>query len=218
MEHYACILMGAPGSGKGTQAKRLCEHFKIPHISTGDMLRAEVKAQSDLGLQVQAVLDSGKLVSDDLINAVVQSRFGQDDVKRGYILDGFPRTIAQAEALTQILDQLRLPLPKVLLLEVGDESLITRLTGRLSCPNCGELYHKTLNPPRQPDVCDKCAHEGLVARSDDDRATVLKRLNVFKEETAPLVKYFEEKAQLTCVNGEADVDEITAELKSRLSS
>lgn len=212
------ILMGAPGSGKGSQAKKLVELFKIPHISTGDMLRAAIAEGNDLGKKVKATLDTGRLVDDDLINQVVDERFKQSDVKRGFILDGFPRTVVQAEAFEKILDQNSLPHPKVFFLEVSDEALVERLTGRLTCTGCGAVFHRILHPPKVEDVCDFCEHSPLVSRSDDGEATARKRLAVFREETIPLVEFYEQKSQLSRIDGSRALAEISSAIAEALGA
>lgn len=218
MAYYGTILMGAPGSGKGTQAKRLKKDFEIPHISTGDMLRAAIAAGTKLGDQVKSILDSGKLVSDELINKVVKRRFENSDVEKGFVLDGFPRTLPQAMAFAEMLTERGLESPKVFLLEVADELLVERLTGRMSCPNCGSVFHKSLNPPVAEDVCDQCGHKGLVARSDDSAETVKKRLEVFREQTQPLIEFYKEKSLLKTLDGSQEVNQLTEILKAELKA
>lgn len=209
MKMSGLILIGPPGSGKGTQAKKIEKKFSIPHISTGDMFRAEVKAGSELGKQVQVVMDSGQYVSDELTNAVVDKRFSAEDVKRGYILDGFPRTVDQAIELEKIITKYSLPRPHVLLFEVGREALITRLTGRLTCPSCGAVFHKSLNPPQSANICDQCGHQGLDARKDDTEDTVVKRLDVFTAQTGPVVDFYKQKGVVTSFDASAPVESLT---------
>lgn len=210
--------MGAPGSGKGTQAKRLQEFYSIPHISTGDMLRTEVDKGSKLGLQVKEILASGKYVSDELISSVVRQRFSMDDVKRGFILDGYPRTVAQAETLKKILRDLSISQPTVIYIDVDKKELVSRLTGRLTCPKCGNVFHKDLNPPKKAMTCDKCGYSPLVQRKDDAEETVVKRLEVFEKETSVLVDYFKSEGRFEKINGALSVDKITGILKKLFES
>lgn len=211
-----CILMGPPGSGKGTQAKLLVEEFEIPHISTGDMLREEVKAGSELGKKVQTVMDSGQYVSDDLMVPIVDSRFSKPDVKKGFILDGFPRTVEQAKALDKILETKSLGSPRVIYLDVPEEVLVERLTGRLTCGDCGAAFHKKFNPPSQAGVCDSCGSRNLVEREDDSEATVRKRLSVFQEQTGPLLEYYKAEGLLLSLDGQKPVEQLFKSLKSEL--
>jgi adenylate kinase len=215
-KHIGTILLGAPGSGKGTQAKRLQSLFHVPHISTGDMLRAEVAKASDLGKKVQEVMSSGKLVNDDLMMAVIEERFKADDVKRGYLLDGYPRTVKQAESFDKMLKKMNLPNPKVVYLELETEALANRLLGRLSCTKCGAVFHKELNPPKKENVCDACGHSPLVQRKDDSEETIVKRLKVFNDETSVLLDFYSKRNQLKKIDGSLPVDEITEELKRAL--
>lgn len=215
--HLGCILLGAPGSGKGTQAKILSENLNIPHISTGDILRKEVQEASSLGLKVQEIIASGKLVSDDLIIEIVKKRFQQSDVRAGYILDGFPRTVAQAESFESIIRGLHFPDPKVILLDVAEEALIDRLTGRLTCGSCGQVYHLTLNPPKKAGVCDLCGGS-LESRKDDSRETVTNRLKVYEAETAPLISFYSSKGWLTRVGGEKALADINRQIEVRLKA
>lgn len=205
----ACILLGAPGSGKGTQAKKLQERFNIPHISTGDILRKEIEAGSELGKRVQQIMASGKLVGDDLIVEIVRNRFSKQDVQSGFVLDGFPRTIHQADSLSDILKEAKLPLPKVLQLDVPDQVLIDRLTGRMSCAQCGTVYHRRLNPPRKAGICNECGSTKFVERKDDSEETVRKRLNVYKAETEPLVDYYRSRGLLEALDANLEMDLIT---------
>ncbi len=209
---YGSILLGAPGSGKGTQAKVLSKELGIPHISTGDILRAEVNSGSPLGNKVKEIMSSGKLVSDDLITEIVEKRFEQPDVKRGFILDGFPRTTAQAESLERILSNQNLGSPQVILLEVAREALIERLTGRLTCGKCGQAYHRKLNPPKSTGVCDVCG-AALVERKDDSLETVVRRLDVYENETRPLIDYYAQKGRLKRLSGDQEMGQITGAIR-----
>ena len=210
-----CILLGAPGSGKGTQAKRLQNLFSVPHISTGDMLRAEVAKGSELGKKVQEIMTSGKLVSDDLMMEVIEERFKAADVKAGYLLDGYPRTVKQAESFEAMLKRLNFPEPKVIYLELENQILVDRLLGRLSCTKCGAAFHKEFNPPKKADICDLCG-SALVQRKDDSEDTVVKRLQVFETETSVLLDFYKKRNQLKKIDGKLPLDEITEAIKKVL--
>ena len=216
-QHVGCIFMGPPGSGKGTQAKLLKAELSIPHISTGDILRAEVAAGSELGLKVQAIMDAGQYVSDEVMNQLVKQRFLQSDVLSGYILDGYPRTIAQAESLIEILNSRGLPIPKVFYFEVPTEVLVERISGRISCPACGAVFHKSLNPPQKENCCQHCGHVGLSSRADDDEATLRKRLEVFTTQTAPLLSFFELQEALIRLNGQLSPSDLQEALRRHLN-
>lgn len=210
-----CILLGAPGSGKGTQAKRLQDAYKIPHISTGDILRAEVAKESALGKQVKEIMTSGKLVSDELISKVVAERFKQSDVRKGYLLDGYPRTVPQAETFDAMLNENRFDMPIVIHLELSNDELKRRLLGRLSCSKCGSVFHRDSNRPKVDNTCDSCG-SALIQRKDDSEETVVKRLKVFEDETSVLLDYYAKKGVLKTIDGAQDLDEITSQLKSVL--
>jgi len=208
-----CILMGAPGSGKGTQAKRLSKDWAVPHISTGDMLRSEVSEGTELGVEVQSIIESGQLIGDDLMTSILKRRFGQADVKSGFILDGYPRTIAQGESLFELLKGLGLPSPRVVLLELDSESLVKRVVGRLTCRECGAIYHREHNPP-QGGQCSVCGSPDLVAREDDSEETVAKRLSVYEEQTAPLIEFFEGRTKVLRFSAAKPVEALTAEIEA----
>ena len=197
------ILLGPPGSGKGTQAKLLVETFNIPQISTGDILRAAVTAQTELGKQAKSYMNSGALVPDDLVVKIVQERLKEQDCARGFILDGFPRTVAQAEAL----EKLALTLEAAINVQVDNSELMKRLTGRRTCRTCGAMYHIYFGPPRKDGVCDKCTGE-LYQRDDDMEATIQNRLVVYGEQTDPLIQWYQNKNILHTVNGIGSVQEI----------
>lgn len=190
------ILLGAPGAGKGTQAEVICEKLGIPTISTGNMLRAAVKEGTEYGLKAKAAMDSGALVSDEIVIGILKDRIAQDDCKKGFILDGFPRTVPQAEAL----DAMGVRIDKVIELAVDEEVIKTRLTGRRVCLKCGATYHVTSKPPKTEGVCDVCG-DPLVVRKDDEPATVIDRLKTYHEKTAPLKDYYEAQGKLVTVEG-----------------
>ena len=214
----SCIFLGAPGSGKGTQAKRLQSQFKIPHISTGDMLRGEIAKNSPLGLRVKEILSAGKLVNDELMLEIIDTRLSSEDVQGGFLLDGFPRTIKQAEGLENIFKTKKIKFPKVVFIDLDQQELLARLTGRLSCLKCGSVFHKLTNPPKKENVCDSCGNTPLTQRPDDSEETARNRLKVYEHETAPLLQFYRTKGQLFRLNGNRSVDEVTKELISVLSS
>lgn len=201
------LLLGAPGVGKGTQSKLLVEKFKIPQISTGDMLREAIKANSSLGIKAKSFMDKGSLVPDDVIIDLAAERIRASDCTNGFILDGFPRTIAQAEALDRLLAEKHISLDHVIEITVSQTNLVERLSNRVICRNCGSVYNKLTNPPKISNVCDKCGGE-VYQRSDDTRDAIVQRLKVYENETAPLRDYYRGKKQLTHVNGEQPVAQV----------
>jgi adenylate kinase len=206
------ILLGAPGAGKGTQAKKIVERYSIPQISTGDLLRENVKLGTELGKKAKAVMDSGKLVSDDLVCDMVAERVARPDCARGYILDGFPRTVAQAEWLDGFLAARGSKLPlRVIKMSVDYDKLLKRLTGRRTCPVCGEIYNIYTNPPKKDEICD---HDGskLTFRKDDSEEAIGTRLQAYEKETLPLTDYYRQRAILTEVDGDAAPEQVTREL------
>jgi adenylate kinase len=190
------LIFGPPGAGKGTVAKDVTTALGLPHISTGDMLRAAVAAGSELGLQVKAVLDAGALVSDGLMIDLVRDRLSQDDAAQGWLLDGFPRTLPQAEALDRVLSSLRAGIDRVVMIDVPDETIIGRLSGRRVCVACGATYHTQFSPPSAERVCDKCGGE-VIQRADDAADTVRRRLETYAAQTAPLVEFYEQRGLLS---------------------
>ena len=201
------ILMGLPGAGKGTQAEKIIQKYGIPHISTGDMFRAAIKNNTELGLKAKAFMDEGNLVPDEVTIGIVRERLSKDDCKDGFLLDGFPRTTAQASALEEMLGDLGRKLDYVLYIEVPKEDLFKRLTGRWICPTCGATYHELYNPPKVSGVCDKDGSE-LIQRKDDKPETVGKRLEVNFKQTKPLVNFYEDKGYLRSLNGNKDIQEV----------
>ncbi len=199
------ILLGAPGAGKGTQAEVICKHLNIPTISTGNCLREAVKNGSPLGLRAKADMDSGRLVPDDVVIGVVKDRIAKDDCAKGYILDGFPRTVAQAEAL----ETMGVEIDKVIDLEVPDETIKRRLSGRRVCEGCGASYHLDFKPPKQEGVCDACGR-ALIIRRDDEPATVQDRLDVYHRQTEPVKAFYAARGKLYRVEGQEQVEDTSA--------
>ena len=201
------VLLGPPGAGKGTQAVRLVEKYEIPHISTGDIFRKNIKEGTELGKKAQEYMNAGALVPDELVVDLVKDRLQQDDCKNGFLLDGFPRTIFQAEKLDEFLSESNLKMDIVINLQVEKEALIKRLTGRRVCKDCGASYHIVNIPPKKEGVCDICGGE-LIQRKDDNIETVENRINVYEEQTAPLIGYYKEAGSLVDFDGEASLDEV----------
>ncbi len=207
--------MGPPGAGKGTQAARIAEYCNVPHISTGDIFRAAIKAGTELGKKLKGYLDAGQLVPDAVTIEVIKERLKEPDCSGGFLLDGFPRTIPQAEALDRLLADLGVRLSAVLNIAVSPEALLQRLTGRRICRKCGTPYHMVFNPPAVPGVCDRCGGE-LYQRSDDREETVKERLDVYTNQTAPLLEYYRRQGLLKEINGELGIDEVWKEIQSLL--
>lgn len=201
------VLLGAPGAGKGTQAKKLIEKYGMPQISTGDLLRAAVGAGTALGKEAKSYMDKGELVPDRVVLGMVEERLKQDDCKKGYILDGFPRNTAQAEALDKMLGTLGMSLSAALSVDVPFEDLMKRLTGRRTCKACGQMYNIYFKPPAKEGACDKCSGE-LFQRDDDKEATIKKRLEVYNAQTAPLIDYYGKKGIVKSVTGTGNIDDI----------
>jgi adenylate kinase len=209
------ILLGPPGAGKGTQAKLLSTELRVPHISTGDMFRDHKARGTEIGKKVQAIMDAGGLVTDDITNAMVKERLSRPDVAPGFILDGYPRTTAQAEFLDQILRSLGRSITRCLSYEVAEEMLVERMSGRRSCPKCGTVYHVSQNPPKRDGYCDRDG-AGLVQREDDKPATVRKRLQEYAAKTEPLRRFYREKDLLTDIEGVGTPEGILAVTKKAL--
>ena len=201
------IMLGAPGAGKGTQAKKLAAKYEIPHISTGDIFRANIKNGTELGKKAKTYMDQGLLVPDELVVDLVVDRVNQDDCKNGYVLDGFPRTIPQAEALTEALAKMGQKMDYAIDVNVPDENIVRRMGGRRACVGCGATYHVEYAPTKKEGICDVCGAE-LILRDDDKPETVQKRLNVYHEQTQPLIDYYTEAGILKTVDGTVDIDDV----------
>ncbi len=212
------VLLGPPGGGKGTQAKRLMDTFGLVQLSTGDMLRAAVSSGSEIGKKAKAVMDAGQLVSDDIVIAIIDERLDQADTQNGVIFDGFPRTVAQAEALDAMLVRKGRGLNAAIEVRVPDALLIERITGRYTCAKCGAGYHDKFQKPAKDGVCDKCGSTEFIRRADDNAETVTKRLDAYHAQTAPLLPYYEKKGILSVVDGTQDIAKVTTDLETILKS
>ena len=210
------ILLGPPGAGKGTQARRLQDKRGLVQLSTGDMLRAAVAAGTELGRQAKQIMESGRYVTDDIMIRMISERIGQPDCKKGFILDGFPRTPRQAEALDAMLAQKGMRLDRVIELKVNEPELIERLAGRFTCVKCGTGYHERFQRPKVDGVCDKCGSREFTRRADDKPETVKARLDVYREQTEPILPYYRAKGILKTVDGMADPDRVAAEISAAL--
>ena len=209
------IMLGAPGAGKGTQKKKIADLCKVPHISTGDIFRANIKEGTELGKKAKTYMDAGDLVPDELVCDLVVDRIQQDDCTEGFILDGFPRTIPQAEALTNALNAIEQKMEYALNIDVPDENIIHRMAGRRACVGCGATYHVEFNPPKTADVCDVCG-DALILRDDDKPETVTNRLNVYHEQTKPLIDYYEKQGSVHTIDGTQTMDEVFSDIRKIL--
>lgn len=211
------ILMGLPGAGKGTQAEKIVEKYHIPHISTGDMFRLAIKEGTELGKKAKKFMDQGALVPDEVTIGIVEERLQKDDCQNGFLLDGFPRTIAQADALQSLLNKMGEDIDHVLHVDVPEENLLERLTGRRICPTCGATYHVLYNPSKKEGVCDKDGSE-LIQRDDDKAETVKNRLEVNIEQTKPLLDYYRDKGYLVTINGDQEINEVFQDIQNKLEN
>lgn len=211
------IMLGAPGAGKGTQAKKIAEKYQIPHISTGDIFRANIKGGTELGMKAKSYMDQGGLVPDDVTIGMLLDRIKEADCANGYVLDGFPRTIPQAESLTKALNEMGESMDYAIDVDVPDENIINRMAGRRACLACGATYHIVYNPPKQEGVCDVCG-EKLVLRDDDKPETVQKRLGVYHEQTQPLIEYYGKAGILVTVDGTKDLNEVFKDIVTVLGA
>lgn len=209
------VLMGLPGAGKGTQADKIVAKYNIPHISTGDMFRAAMKEGTELGLKAKSFMDQGALVPDEVTIGIVRERLSKEDCQNGFLLDGFPRTVAQAEALEYILEGLDRKIDYVINIDVDQSILMERLTGRRICKSCGATYHLVFNPPAQEGICDRCGGE-LYQRADDNADTVQNRLEVNIQQTQPLLNFYETKGYLRNINGQQDISEVFVDIEKLL--
>ena len=209
------IMLGAPGAGKGTQAVRVASAYQIPHISTGDIFRANIKGGTELGKKAKEYMDAGKLVPDELVCDLVVDRIKKEDCKNGYVLDGFPRTIPQTEALDKAVEAIGEKVDFAVNIDVPDEAIITRMSGRRACLTCGATYHIEYNPPKKADICDTCG-SALVLREDDKPETVKTRLDVYHEQTQPLIDYYTGKNILVTVDGTQNMDKVFSDIKALL--
>lgn len=211
------VMLGAPGAGKGTQAELISKKYNVPHISTGDILRDSVAKQTELGTKAKAFMDAGELVPDQLVIDIVKERLGREDCGNGFILDGFPRTVTQAQVLQDVLEGMNRKLDAVLDIEVSEEELVRRLTQRRQCRNCGKIYHLTYNPPKDDSLCDKCGGE-VYQRADDEETAIKKRLEEYGKKTQPLISYYEELNISKVINGAKSTDEVFSDIERVLEA
>lgn len=210
------ILLGPPGAGKGTQAKRVEQERGLVQLSTGDMLRAAVAADTDVGREAKAVMEAGALVPDDIVVAIIAERIAKPDCAEGFILDGFPRTVAQAEALDEMLGDAGSEIDRVVEMQVDDAALVERVSGRFSCAQCGAAYHDSFNQPKTAGSCDLCGGKEFTRREDDNAETVAARLAAYHSQTAPLLPYYKSKGTLRSVDGMAEIDEVARQIRNVL--
>lgn len=212
------IFLGAPGAGKGTQAQIFAQKYNIPKLSTGDMLREATKSGSELGKAVDVIMSSGELVPNDIMIKIIEERLQKSDCKEGFILDGFPRTIPQAEALDILLNGLGVNDTIILFLEADESELVKRISGRFSCSNCGAGYHKIYSPTKIDGICDKCGSNEFTYRKDDNEESVKRRLQVYNEQTSPLIDYYDQQKRLKRINAMNSIENITSSIEHELSS
>ncbi|MCK8826220.1 adenylate kinase [Natroniella acetigena] len=211
------LLVGPPGAGKGTQAKRLAKMYSIPHIATGDIFREAIKNETPLGKKAKEYIEQGKLVPDEVTIGMVEERLSRDDCQQGFILDGFPRTVNQANALTDILESLELALDAAVNIDVSDEEVIKRLSGRRVCSECGASFHVEFSPPEEAGVCDECDGE-VYQRDDDNPETIKERLVVYSDQTSPLIEYYQERDLLRVIDGETTPEQVFVRIKQELEA
>ena len=211
------IMLGAPGAGKGTQAKKIAEKYQIPHISTGDIFRSNIKEGTELGMKAKAYMDQGGLVPDELTIVMLMDRIQKDDCKNGYVLDGFPRTIPQAESLTNALNERNQKIDYAVNVDVPDENIVNRMSGRRACLSCGATYHIVYKPSKVEGICDVCGDK-LVLRDDDKPETVKKRLSVYHDQTQPLIDYYKEAGVLANVDGTQDMEKVFSDIVAVLGA
>lgn len=212
------ILLGPPGAGKGTQAKFIVDRFGAVQLSTGNMLRAAVAAKTEVGLAAKAAMEAGALVADDIVIGIISDRIDEPDCAEGFIFDGFPRTVPQAEALDRLLSEKGRNLDAIVEIRVDDGALIERIAGRFSCADCGEGYHDKFQKPKQDGVCDKCGSKELIRRADDNEETVKSRLEAYHNQTAPLIDYYRARGKLVSVDGMAGIDGVAKEIGEKLEN
>ncbi len=205
------MVFGAPGAGKGTQAKYLVERYDIPQISTGDILREAVANKTEMGLEAKKYMDEGKLVPDSTIIGIIKERLQQEDCKNGFILDGFPRTLPQAEALEELMNEMEIKLDKVISFNVPDEQIVKRIAGRRVCPKCGASFHIEFNPPKKEGICDECGSE-LIIRKDDNADTIKSRLEAYHSQTAPLMEFYKQRGVFVEIDGSKELSEVTKDM------
>ena len=210
------ILLGGPGVGKGTQAQRLAEKYNVPHISTGDILRQSVKDETEMGLMAKSYMDKGQLVPDDVVIGIVRDRLAQPDTEAGFIFDGFPRTVPQAQALDNLIAKLGMPLDAVVNIKASDSIIVKRLSGRRTCRDCQTVYHIVHSPPKEAGVCDRCGGQ-LYQRDDDKEETIRERLQVYSRQTSPLLGYYHDSGKLLEVPGDGAIEEVYANICNSLS-
>ena len=205
------VLLGPPGSGKGTQAKRIAEKYGLPHVSSGDILRAGLREEGYLDRETREIVRSGRLVPDRIAVEIVRKRLGEEDCGKGFILDGFPRTLPQAESLNGFLQESDIPIDHVLYLELSEEEVVKRLSGRRLCPRCGATFHLLFHPPRSPGICDRCGAQ-LSQREDDSEVTVRERMKTYEKQTYPLIEYYQSRGLLAKINANRSVEEVFEDL------